>query len=326
MAGGPSSDELIIATAEAGALASIGAAYLSPESIRQMTARIRSKTQGPLNINLFVPSKSPAVSEESLRLALDKNVNFRKELGLLSPKMDPPYEEDFDQQFQTLLSLKPRVFSFVFGTLSSDYIRSARQQGIYIIGTATTLEEALKLQDIEVDAIVAQGFQAGGHRGIFDSAADDPGIETFDLVRAMKKSISLPIIAAGGLMTKRDIEMAFQSGAEAVQMGTAFLTTQEAGTPSPYRRKLLENENRETKLTRAFSGRLARGIVNRYMHVMDQDEKSILPFPVQNKFTRDLRAASAVQGSADFLSLWCGAGPGKLWTGSTKDLIDSLMG
>lgn len=250
---------------------------------------------------------------------------FREELGLSTPELKPPFEENLSQQLEAVFSLKPAVFSFVFGILPVEAITQAHRLGIMTMGTATTVDEALALEESGVRAIVMQGVEAGGHRGIFDPVAGDPGISTLELIRKTKQKIKLPLVAAGGIMTAEEIQAALQAGAEAVQMGTAFLATKEAGTSAPYRQKLLESPRRQTKTTRAFSGRLARGMVNRFMQEMDKDPSAILPFPLQNKFTRDLRKASVAAGSADFLSLWCGAGQGPLWTGSAKDLIESLF-
>jgi nitronate monooxygenase len=325
MAGGPSSAQLVIASSEAGALGSIGAAYLKPDAIREITNEVQQKTQRPFAINLFIPGKYPTVSDEQVSLAIKKTQSFRDELKLPAPKLNLNFEESFDQQFETVLSLKPAVLSFVFGVLQSEQIREARRLGIYLIGTATTPDEASESQEAGVDAVVLQGVEAGGHRGIFDSTAQDPNISAIDLIKQAHQRISIPMIAAGGLMTATDIKAALQAGADAVQMGTAFLATNEAGTSAPYRKKLLESGNRKTKLTRAFSGRLARGVMNRFMEEMDADPRAILPFPAQNNFTRDLRNASANSGSSDFLSLWCGTGNGDLWTGATADLIKNLF-
>jgi nitronate monooxygenase len=146
-----------------------------------------------------------------------------------------------------------------------------------------------------------------------------------ELIKAMKARIKIPLIAAGGIMNAGAIGAALNAGADAVQLGTAFLATKEAGTSEPYRRKLLENAVRSTKTTRAFSGRLARGIVNRFMREMETEPDAILPYPAQNRFTRDLRNASAAAGMADFLSLWSGTGNGELWTGSAADLVKRLF-
>jgi nitronate monooxygenase len=325
MAGGPSSVDLVVSASEAGALGSIGAAYLSGKAIHEFANDVRAKTQRPIAINLFIPSELPTVADEKLSLAIIKTQKFRDEFGLPAPKLAPPYEEDFDQQFEAVLALKPKALSFVFGVLSENYMKEARKRGLITIGTATDAEEFYELQESGVDAVVAQGVEAGGHRGIFDSTANDPDIGLRDLVRDLKRKAKIPVIAAGGIMNASDIKSALQAGADAVQMGTAFLATREAGTSAPYRVKLLESATRTTKLTRAFSGRLARGIVNRFMEEMEAEPEAILPFPQQNKFTRDLRAASTAAGSADALSLWCGTGRGELWTGSVEDLIATLF-
>lgn len=324
MAGGPSSVELVAAASNTGALGSIGAAYSNPSSIRDFTTRVRALTKNPLAINLFIPHPQPVVSDLQIQSATKAMTPFRQKLGLQAPTLSPPYEENFDQQFATVLELKPEYFSFVFGVLSKEHTQAAKSCGIKLIGTATTLDEALELAESKVDAITLQGIEAGGHRGLFSPTADDPEISMLSLLKECKSKIKLPLIAAGGIMNSSDIQLAMKNGAAAVQMGTAFLATQEAGTNSPYRTMVLQ-KNRTTKTTRAFSGRLARGIENAFMLEIEKDPSSILPFPAQNKFTRDLRNASAAANSADCLSLWCGSGQGALWTGSTADLIKDLF-
>jgi nitronate monooxygenase len=323
MAGGPSSVELVVASSEAGALGSIGAAYWNAAALREFTAKVQARTKRPIAINLFIPAHLPPVSEEALGAAVKATQKFRDDLGIAAPNLVPPYEENFDEQFEAALAMKPAVVSFVFGLLPPSALKEAKKRGAYLIGTATTPEEAEALADSGVDAAVLQGVEAGGHRGIFQAESSDPQISTLDLLAQTKRRIKLPLIAAGGLMSAQDIEAALRCGADAVQMGTAFLATEEAGTSAPYRAKLLEAPTRATQLTRAFSGRWARGLTNRFMRELA--ESSVLPFPAQNKFTRDLRSASLAKNSADFLSLWCGTGAGDLWTGSTKALIESLF-
>ncbi|XGC82073.1 NAD(P)H-dependent flavin oxidoreductase [Bdellovibrio bacteriovorus] len=325
MAGGPSSPELVIASCEAGALGSVGAAYLDKTAIKEFVSKVRAKTQNPLAINLFIASNLPKISDVALAKAVQQTQKYRDEFNSLAPTLEPPYEEDFDKQFEMILELKPAVFSFVFGCPPDEYLSAAHKAGIYTIGTATTAEECQRLEDAGVKAVVLQGFEAGGHRGIFDPNIDDPNISLADLIKQVRGKTKIPIIGAGGIMNKIDVATVLQSGADAVQMGTAFLATKEAGTSSPYRNKLLSSADRKTKLTRAFSGRLARGIENRFMNEIDTDPSSILPFPAQNKFTRDLRSASVAANSAEFLSLWCGTGRGELWTGATAELINLLF-
>lgn len=324
MAGGPSSTELVAASSDAGALGSIGSAYSSPQQMEEFFLKVRSQTEKSIAINLFIPHRQPQISEVQLSTALDVTRSFRQKLNLPEPLLKPPYEENFDEQFEMLLKLKPEVFSYVFGVLKPEYVKAAHKENIYLIGAATTFEEALLVQDSGADAVVLQGVEAGGHRAIFDSEQADLNVELMNLISQCHSKIQIPLIAAGGLMTSKDIQTALSKGVQAVQLGTAFLNCKEAGTTGPYR-KALQGTHRNTKLTRVFSGRLARGIENVFMTEMEKHPSSILPFQAQNKFTRDLRTASAQMGSSDYLSLWSGTGDGELWTGSVKDLIQSLF-
>lgn len=325
MAGGPSSVDLVVASCEAGALGAIGAAYSSPLMIEEFVSDVRRRTNGTIAINLFIPHAQPQISSEQISKAIAATHKYRNELKLSAPTLASPYEEDFDRQFEMVLKLKPEVFSFVFGILKPEYVKTAQKAKILLKGTATTLEEALELESSGVDAITLQGFEAGGHRGIFSASADDKEVPIMNLLEQCRSKIKVPLIAAGGIMNVQDIRKTISSGASAVQMGTAFLACKEAGTSASYRQALLANLHRKTKTTRAFSGRLARGLENRFMREIDLQPEAILPFQAQNKFTRDIRMASAKVGSSDFLSLWCGAGRGELFTGSVHELIESLF-
>ncbi|WP_331375801.1 NAD(P)H-dependent flavin oxidoreductase [Sinorhizobium chiapasense] len=322
MAGGPSSPELVAAASAAGALGSAGAAYSSPAEIENFAAQVRQRTNRPFAINLFIPHPIPPIEPGTIERAIAATAKYRAELDLPAPRFSGPYEEDFDAQFEAVVRIRPAVFSFVFGLLSAEHIRAARKAGVLLIGTATTPEEAQLLEESGVDAITLQGFEAGGHRGIFDPEAADREVGIRELLAQGIKRVGVPLIAAGGIMTAEDIRAGLAAGAQAVQMGTAFLATSEAGTSAPYRSKLLEPA-RKTRTTRAFSGRLARGIENRFMGAMTAE--AVMPFPAQNKFTRDIRSASTARGSADFLSLWAGTGQGDLWQGPASELIGQLF-
>ncbi len=325
MAGGPSSVDLVASASAAGALGAMGGAYSNAAAIEAFAAQVRQRTDRPFSINLFIPHSIPDIAADRLARAVEATARYRQELELPSPHLEAPYEEDFDAQFEAVLRIKPACFSFVFGLLPAAHVREAKKAGIPLIGTATTLDEARALEDSGVDAITLQGFEAGGHRGIFDASAADPEIGLRDLLAQCVGTVRLPLIAAGGIMTSADIRAVLKAGAQAVQMGTAFLACTEAGTSAPYRKKLLETAERRTRTTRAFSGRFARGIENRFMNEMDGKPEGILPFPAQNKFTRDMRGASTAKGSPDFLSLWSGTGRGELWQGSAATLIDRLF-
>lgn len=324
MAGGPSSPELVAAASGAGALGSAGSAYSNAAQIEDFAAKVRQRTDRPFAINLFIPHPIPQLEPETVEQAIKVTAKYRDELDLPQPQFSGPYEEDFDAQFEAVLRVKPAVFSFVFGLLAAEHMRAARKAGMLLIGTATTPEEARLLEESGVDAITLQGVEAGGHRGIFDPKAADSEIGIRDLLALTVPRVRVPLIAAGGIMTAEDIREALGAGAQAVQMGTAFLASAEAGTSLPYRSKLL-GRARKTRTTRVFSGRLARGIENRFMQEMTAEANAVMPFPAQNKFTRDIRSASAAAGSANFLSLWAGTGEGELWQGLASELIEQLF-
>ncbi|MEI1278563.1 nitronate monooxygenase [Leptospira venezuelensis] len=305
LAGGPSTPELIASVSNAGALGSLGLAYETPEQIAQIIQKTRSLTSKPIAVNLFVPVKTPEISGEEMDLAIEATKIYREELGVPSPKLTPPYALDFDQQFETMLSQRPEVFSFTFGLLTSSYIKECKKNRIITCGTATTLEEAILAEESGVDWLVAQGIEAGGHRGIFSADEEDSGIGLFPLVRSLVRKLKIPVIAAGGIMDGAGIAAVLALGASAAQLGTAFLLCEEAGTSKPYREALV-SKNRKTRTTRVFSGRIARGLENRFMKEME--DQLILPFPAQNAFTRDIRKRSAELGISDFLSLWSGQG------------------
>lgn len=318
---GVSTPALVAAASEAGALGSIGAAYDTPETIAETVSQVRARTGKPFAINLFVPAPETALTSEVVAAAVRSTAHFRAEFGLPPPRVHPPFALDFGAQFEATLRARPAVLSFVFGIPSDEYVRAARREGLYLIGTATTFEEARSCAEAGMDAVTLQGLEAGGHRGTFDGAAPDPDVAIRELIRTCAGRLNIPLIAAGGLMHATDVREMLALGASAVQMGTAFLACREAGTSSPWRERL--RGQRRTLLTRAFSGRLARGLENRFTREMEG--RAILPFPAQNAFTRDLRRASLARGSDELLSLWCGTGAGELWTGPAADLIERLF-
>lgn len=320
MAGGPTTPELVAASSRAGALGSVGAAYLSPAAITEFINRVRSMTTEPIGVNLFVPAPPVAPSVDEISRATAACAPFRDRFGLVAPPVLPPFEENFDDQFEAVLAAKPYVFSTTFGLLAREYVRAAQSRGALVMGTATTIDEALAQEDAGCDAVVLQGIEAGGHRGIFDARAEDPCVPAFELLRAARGRLRKPYVAAGGLMNRSLITEALKLGAAAVQMGTAFLLCREAGTSAPYRARL-GGDRRETRTTRAFSGRLARGVPNQFM----DEVREILPYPAQNKFTRDIRNACAKAGSSECLALWSGSGDGEISKASCAEIIESLF-
>ncbi|TGK05012.1 nitronate monooxygenase [Leptospira semungkisensis] len=325
LAGGPSTPELIAAVSNAGGLGSLGLAYETPEQIHTIIQKTRTLTSKPIAVNLFVPSEDPALTSEQINSAHDATKKYREELGIPSPKVEPPYSINFDKQFEAMLQEKPAVFSFTFGLLDRSYINECKKNHIITCGTATTLEEGILAEERGVDWLVAQGIEAGGHRGIFSAKTEDSMIGLFPLVRFLATNLKIPVIAAGGIMDGAGIAAALRLGAKAAQLGTAFLLCEEAGTSKPYRKALLDKGNLHTKTTRVFSGRIARGLENRFMKEMEERQGSILPFPAQNSFTRDIRRKSAELGMSDFLSLWAGQGVAQIRQMNAGELVSVLF-
>lgn len=307
MGGGLTTPELIAAVCNAGGLGSLAAAYLTPEQILDEVRRIRALTDKPLNINLFAGGyKMESVPDTRPMLSLLEEIH--ETLHLPAPVLPPLPPDPFPKQFEAVLEARPEIFSFTFGMPSPDMLHRLKQKGILIFGTATTVEEARLLEKAGVTAVVAQGAEAGAHRGTFLGPFEASMVPTLDLVREIRSAVSVPVIASGGLMDGRDIARALAVGASAAQLGTAFLPCPEAGTPEAYRHAILSARIDTTMITRAFSGRPARGLRNTFIDKLKGKEDSILPYPLQNALTRPMRAAAAKLDNAGFLSLWAGQG------------------
>jgi nitronate monooxygenase len=232
---------------------------------------------------------------------------YYAELGLEPPSAPVLPSHTFHDQLRAALESGASAFSFTFGPLPSEAIRAIKPH-MFLIGTATTVDEALRLEGDGVDAIVVQGSEAGGHRGSFLGEFEASMVGTIALVPQVVDAVRVPVVASGGIMDGRGIAAALALGASAAQMGTAFLTCDEAGISPAYKQAVLHAHENDTRLTRVFSGRPARGIVNRFMVEMEDAGDAVLGFPAQNVLTRPLRTEAARQERHEFLSLWAGQG------------------
>jgi nitronate monooxygenase len=308
MAGGGDTAELVAAVSNAGALGCIGAAYLTPQQIVDRGKAVKSMTVRPFGINLFAPlPESHADAGETTR-AITALTPYYQELGIPVPSAPTAARLPFDDQLAACLETGASMFSFAFGVLPQKALQEIKKRGFFLAGTATTVNEAKALVEAGVDAVVAQGSEAGGHRSTFDAPFDAGMIGLVSLVPQIADAVPVPVIASGGIMDGRGIAAAFALGASAVQMGTAFLTCDESGVANSYKDAILRSSEDQTRITRAFSGRPARGIRNRLLADFEQRQDSILPFPLQNSLTRPLRTEATKQNRADFLSLWAGQG------------------
>lgn len=306
MAGGGDTPELVAACANAGAFGFIGAAYLAPQQIADSTHAVRALTSRPFGINLFAPTVATQGADiEAARARLQP---YYTEFAMTVPPHTQA-EDRFLAQLDAALAAGAAALSFTFGIPPANALASIKSRGVLLVGTATTVAEALALRDAGFDAIVAQGSEAGGHRGSFLGAFDDSMIGTMALVPQIVDAARLPVIASGGIMDGRGIAATLALGAGAVQLGTAFLTCDEAGIVEEYKNLILHTAEDGTRITQVFSGRPARGIVNRFMREMAGAADQTPPFPIQNALTRPLRNAAAKSGRTEFLSLWCGQAP-----------------
>jgi nitronate monooxygenase len=299
--------DMAIAVAEAGGLGALPAALLDAERFRAQLGLVRQRTNRPINVNFFChrPPEPDLAREAAWKNRL---APYYRELGL-DPEAPTPVGQraPFDDAFCALVEeLRPEVVSFHFGLPEPALLDRVRATGAKIVSSATTVAEAVWLDAHGCDAIIAQGAEAGGHRGMFltDDVAAQPG--TFALVPQVVDAVRTPVIAAGGIADGRGIAAAFALGAAAVQIGTAYLFCPESTIAPLHRRALHEDRRRETALTNLFTGRPARGIVNRVMREVGPLSPLAPSFPLAGGALAPLRAAAEPAGSDDFMSLWSG--------------------
>ncbi len=322
MAGGSDTPELVAAVGAAGGIGFLGSAYRTPEQISAAAAAVRAKTDAPFGVNLFAPTPvPPPVDPEP---AVSRLAGYFEELGLQRPAAPALPADGFDAQVAAALDCGAAAFSFTFGIPPAAVREAIKARGMLLIGTATTVAEAVQLKAAGFEAIVAQGAEAGGHRGSFAGAFESSMVGTMALVPQAVDATGLPVLASGGIMDGRGLAAALMLGAAGVQMGTAFLAAAESGLPDAYRQALATAREDGTRVTRAFSGRPARGIANRFMDEVEAAGE-ILPFPLQNGLTRPLRTEAARQGRAEFLSLWAGQGVPMARPQGAGDLVARLV-
>jgi nitronate monooxygenase len=307
--GGLSSQRLTAAVSNFGGLGSFGANGLAPEAIKDVIAEIRSLTSKPFAMNLWVSMEDEGArtsDESAFNRSLAPLAAHFASLGVARPAYKPYSPIRFEDQARVLLHANVPAFSFIFGIPSREILDECRAKGIVTIGAATTPDEAALLQEAGVDAIAASGFEAGGHRGSFLRAPENSLTGTFSLVPQVVEIVDVPVIAAGGIADARGIVAALALGAEAVQMGTAFLACEESGAGRLYRETLLAKKAGHTGLTKGFTGRLARGIHNRVMEEWNREGTEILPYPLQRGLVRNLTMAAEAAGRSDLLQMWAG--------------------
>lgn len=315
---------LLVATvSNYGAIGNIGAGYLSKEDTKQFIDEVRSLTDAPFGINVFVPEKNE-VNEQQVELSFELMKNHLHRLGEEVEHI-PDYKSvtNYEKQIEVILNEHVPVCSFTFGIPDDDIVKEMKKRGIFVIGTATTVREAQLVEQANMDAVVVQGSEAGGHRGTFHE--QEHLIGTMALLPQVVDSVSIPVIAAGGIMDGRGLMASLNLGAEAVQLGTAFLTTKECGANPVHKSALLHATEDETVLTKAFSGKTARGLNNEFIDSMKRYETKLPPFPYQNAFTTKLRTVAAKQNNKQYMSLWSGQAPRLTKDVTANELLDHII-
>lgn len=325
--GGLSTVELTATVARGGALGSYGAHHLDGDGISTVIAAIKAQTDRAFAINLWVGDHDPGgddMSPATFKRAWKFYEPYFREFGLERPEPPQHYHPRFEDQIDALIEARPHVFSFVFGIPSAAILEKCRKAAIFTIGAATTLAEVQALDAAGVSAIVASGFEAGGHRPSFLRRAEDSLMGTATLTRLASAASRLPIIAAGGMADAAGIRSALAAGAQGAQLGTAFIACAESGTAEVHREVLFSARAEQTVLTRAYTGRLARGIPNRVIAEFGRRADALPPFPIHGWFVGKLKAAAMAANVEDFVSLYAGQAAPLLKHRTATELVSAI--
>ena len=322
MAGGINNPRLASEVSSAGGVGSFGFAYSAPQKISEELAATKALTTGPINANFFVfsPVDLPAQAIQEQAIDALKNLPIEGEYSLSIPQA--PFYPDLEEQLNPVWEHCPKILTFHFGIPSLSIMEKAHSLGITVGITATSIKEAKAIEKAGADFIVAQGIEAGGHRGIFNPDDVDEKLTAIELTKQLVRGCSIPVVAAGAIMDGTDIAKALRSGAVAAQLGTAFLCCEESGASVAHKEYLLKHHSRGSVFTTGFSGRPARGIANEFIQLMES--KIVLPFPIQNTMTASLKQLAGRTNNGEYQSLWAGQGYSRTRKLSAKNLMLAL--
>lgn len=325
---GVSTPQLAAAVSNAGGLGSIGIGASSNEKAIADINLLKELTNRPFNVNVFC-HRPPERDKQAEQRWIEHISPLFKEIQAKPPaQLNEIYTSFIENEalFQHLLRLRPPVVSFHFGLPPTPWISALKSKGIVTFATATNLNEAIAIEKVGVDAVIAQGMQAGGHRGVFDEHATDQLLETAQLTTQLVEHTPLPVIAAGGLMSGHDIRQMLNLGASASQLGTAFILCPESAASDDYRATLRNKlQASDTLLTKTLSGRPARGVVNRYIKHGSQSKVSPATYPLAYDIAKQLYAGAPGENKSDFAAHWAGTGVGAIKELKAADLVQTLI-
>ncbi|MGM7680144.1 NAD(P)H-dependent flavin oxidoreductase [Microbacterium sp. A94] len=324
--GGLSSVALTAAVSEAGGLGAYGLYGYDGDRIRSTATELRAATDKPFALNIWLPTGDEVAPGPQHMVFAQALEPFYEAVGVEVPARPDRYLPPLDEQLDAIWDAAPAVLSVVYGVPSGDVVEEAHRRGIRVVGTATTVAEAVVLAGAGVDAVIASGAEAAGHRVSFLRTPEQSLVGTFVLVPQVVDAVSIPVIAAGGVADRRGVAAALALGASGVQVGTAFLATRESAANDAHRAAIRRTAADESVLTKAMSGRLARGVRNRTVRAIEASG-TIAPFPMQNWLTGCFRAEAGKQNLGELQSLWLGQGaPLARWDAADKVFAELVAG
>ncbi|MGZ8177722.1 NAD(P)H-dependent flavin oxidoreductase [Williamsia sp. SKLECPSW1] len=322
MAGGPTTDALVVAVSRAGGLGVLATAYRTPHQTAESIAAVRGAGVDRFGANLFVPGDPTSRHGDDTALSDYRELLQHRIPGIEPGVVTPPSTRDYAETVEIVAESAVPWVSFTFGLPAADVVDRLHARGCAVVVTVTTARDARAAVDRGADIVWVQGPEAGGHRSTFDVAADPPTTPLDDLLGEVRSAVDVPLVASGGVGTGADVRRLLDIGADAVGVGTALLLADEAGTTAPYRAALSDPSFAETVVTRAFSGRAARGLRNRFHD--DLGAAAPARFPEVNTLTGPLRRASTAAGDPQGISLWAGTGHSAVREAPAADIVGGL--
>lgn len=323
---GSTTPELVASVSNNGGLGCIGAGYFTPNQLKDEIQHVQSLTQYPFGVNIFVPSQVDYSKTQVDHMNAWLRP-YRRALNLEEPTINISEEQQFESMIDMIINYNISVCCFTFGIPNKYTINRLKEANVILVDTATSVDEAIENEHAGMDVVVAQGSEAGGHRGSFLPVKDDRQSEIglMSLIPQIADNISIPIVAAGGIMDGRGILASMVLGAQGVQMGTAFLTSKESGANELVKQTILKSKETDTIITDVFSGKHARGINNQFVQAMINYDGDISPYPVQNQLTQAIRKQAAANGDSEFTHIWSGQSPRLATNQRVNDLMNQIL-